>query len=98
MDLQLKDKTALVTGATGGIGEAIATALHKQGATVAITGRREAELNRVTDRAYALVGGNVARVTPPVPPEPVTGPVPPGGALKRCSISGAPYDSRLLWH
>lgn len=42
----LTGKTALVTGATGGIGEAIATALHAQGATVAITGRREAELVR----------------------------------------------------
>lgn len=39
----LTGKTALVTGATGGIGNAIAKALHKQGATVAISGtRREA--------------------------------------------------------
>jgi 3-oxoacyl-[acyl-carrier protein] reductase len=43
----LTGKTALVTGATGGIGEAIARALHAQGAQVAITGRREAELSRV---------------------------------------------------
>jgi 3-oxoacyl-[acyl-carrier protein] reductase len=39
----LTGKTALVTGATGGIGGAIARALHAQGATVAISGtRREA--------------------------------------------------------
>ena len=37
---ELKGKTALVTGATGGIGGAIATALHAQGATVAISGRQ----------------------------------------------------------
>jgi 3-oxoacyl-[acyl-carrier protein] reductase len=37
---ELKGKTALVTGATGGIGGAIATALHTQGATVAISGRQ----------------------------------------------------------
>jgi 3-oxoacyl-[acyl-carrier protein] reductase len=37
---ELKGKTALVTGATGGIGGAIATALHGQGATVAISGRQ----------------------------------------------------------
>ncbi len=52
----LTGKTALVTGATGGIGEAIAAALHRQGATVAITGRREAELARV---AEALGGTRV---------------------------------------
>jgi 3-oxoacyl-[acyl-carrier protein] reductase len=39
----LAGKRALVTGASGGIGGAIATALHRQGATIAISGtRREA--------------------------------------------------------
>jgi 3-oxoacyl-[acyl-carrier protein] reductase len=39
----LSGKTALVTGASGGIGGAIARALHAQGASVAISGtRREA--------------------------------------------------------
>ena len=37
----LTGKTALVTGATGGIGGAIARALHAQGATVAISGTRQ---------------------------------------------------------
>jgi 3-oxoacyl-[acyl-carrier protein] reductase len=36
----LSEKTALVTGATGGIGAAIARLLHGQGATVAISGTR----------------------------------------------------------
>lgn len=39
----LTDKTALVTGASGGIGAEIARALHRQGAVVALSGtRREA--------------------------------------------------------
>src|ERR1700722_3147049 len=39
----LTGKTALVTGASGGLGQAIARALHAQGASVALTGtRREA--------------------------------------------------------
>jgi 3-oxoacyl-[acyl-carrier protein] reductase len=37
----LTGKTALVTGATGGIGGAIARALHSQGATVALSGTRK---------------------------------------------------------
>lgn len=54
----LSGKTALITGATGGIGGAIARALHAQGATVAVSGTREAVLSELTsdlgDRAHAV--------------------------------------------
>ncbi len=40
----LKDKMALVTGATGGLGGAIARALHAQGATVGLSGTRQEAL------------------------------------------------------
>jgi 3-oxoacyl-[acyl-carrier protein] reductase len=45
----LSGKTALVTGATGGIGGAIARALHKRGATVAVSGRRQDKLSVLAD-------------------------------------------------
>jgi 3-oxoacyl-[acyl-carrier protein] reductase len=41
---ELAGKTALVTGATGGLGAAIARALHDQGAVVALSGRRRQAL------------------------------------------------------
>ena len=40
----LSGQTALVTGASGGIGGAIARALHRQGAAVALAGTRDAVL------------------------------------------------------
>ncbi len=43
----LTGKTALITGATGGIGAAIARTLHKAGATVAISGTRAAVLEEL---------------------------------------------------
>jgi len=54
----LTGKTALVTGATGGIGGAIARALHSQGATVAISGTRREALDALAadlnERAHVL--------------------------------------------
>ncbi len=44
----LTGKTALVTGATGGLGEGIARAFHKAGATVAISGRRVELLEKLS--------------------------------------------------
>ena len=45
--MQLSGARALVTGATGGIGTAIARALHRRGATVLLSGRREAVLEEL---------------------------------------------------
>ena len=54
----LTGKTALVTGASGGIGEAIARALHAQGATVVLHGTRAEKLEALQKdlgaRAFAL--------------------------------------------
>jgi len=43
----LTGKSALITGASGGIGVAIAKALHAQGATVGLHGTREEKLNEI---------------------------------------------------
>jgi 3-oxoacyl-[acyl-carrier protein] reductase len=44
---ELSGKTALVTGSTGAIGEAIARALHRQGAAVALSGTRRDVLDQL---------------------------------------------------
>ncbi len=54
----LSGKRALITGASGGIGAAIARALHGAGAEVALSGTREAPLQALADelgaRAHVL--------------------------------------------
>ncbi len=56
MDLQLKDKRALVTGSSSGIGEAIAKALAAEGALVAIHGRDEGRATQVRRQIEAAGG------------------------------------------
>lgn len=55
----LSEKRALVTGASGGIGGAIAKALHGAGATVALSGTRADALQALADEL-----GERAHVTP----------------------------------
>jgi 3-oxoacyl-[acyl-carrier protein] reductase len=58
MMFELKGKAALVTGASGGIGGAIARALHGAGATVGLSGTRVAPLEALAadlgERAHVL--------------------------------------------
>jgi short-subunit dehydrogenase len=45
-------RSALVTGASGGLGEAVARDLAHRGATVTITGRRQAELATIAEQIH----------------------------------------------
>lgn len=60
VETNLATRVALVTGASQGIGEAVARALHREGARVALLARNQARLSRITDelgeRALAVSG------------------------------------------
>jgi 3-oxoacyl-[acyl-carrier protein] reductase len=61
----LTGKTALVTGATGGIGAAIAKALHAQGAHVVLSGTREAVLQELAAELGARTSAVAANLSDP---------------------------------
>jgi NAD(P)-dependent dehydrogenase (short-subunit alcohol dehydrogenase family) len=56
MNLQLDGKRALVTGSTGGIGLAIATALPNEGATVIINGRTQERVDGAVRKSGVAYG------------------------------------------
>ncbi len=59
----LSGKTALVTGATGGIGAEIARTLHAQGAHVVLSGTREAVLTELAGRLGERVSVEAANLS-----------------------------------
>lgn len=62
MDLELGGELALVTASSGGIGEAIATALAREGAEVVVNGRTEASVDQAIARITTELPG--AMLTP----------------------------------
>jgi len=65
---RLDGRVALVTGASSGIGVAIARALHAQGAHVVLTGRREAELLSLAATLGERAGVHPADLADPAAP------------------------------
>lgn len=63
MDLQLKDKTALITGASIGIGRAIAKALAAEGVRTCITARRTEMLEELSKEIVAAGGPKPVIIT-----------------------------------
>lgn len=71
MDLGLRDKVAIVTGASQGIGESIARVLAREGAHLAIAARREAqlqglaaEIGKLYDRQVLVVPADLSSEPP----------------------------------
>jgi len=63
MDLKLKDKTALITGSTSGIGFATAKQLLAEGATVYVNGRTKHRAGEAVEKLKNLIpGANVTGV------------------------------------
>jgi 3-oxoacyl-[acyl-carrier protein] reductase len=60
MDLGLRGKTALVTGGSSGIGEAVALALAAEGVRVAVAARRKDDLDRVVAEARKVGADDAA--------------------------------------
>jgi 3-oxoacyl-[acyl-carrier protein] reductase len=56
MDLGLKGRAALITGASKGIGKAIALGLAEEGVRVALLARSEAALQAAADEIRAKTG------------------------------------------
>lgn len=56
LDQRLKNKTILITGASGGLGEQVAYEAARQGAIVIATARREERLIAVQERCMELSG------------------------------------------
>jgi 3-oxoacyl-[acyl-carrier protein] reductase len=65
----LTGKKALVTGASGGIGGAIAQALHRQGAGVMLAGTRREALDRLAGTLGERVWVETAQLADPAAPE-----------------------------
>ncbi|RFM33031.1 SDR family NAD(P)-dependent oxidoreductase [Chitinophaga silvisoli] len=72
MDLQLKGKTAFISGSSQGIGFAIAAQLLKEGAAVIINGRNKEKLDQAVAQLQPLgevsgIAGDIADVVHEVP-------------------------------
>ncbi|MBI4520968.1 MAG: SDR family oxidoreductase [Gemmatimonadetes bacterium] len=63
MDLGLKERVALVSGGSRGIGRAIARALAAEGCRVAICARTQAEVEKAADEIRAATGSEVVPFT-----------------------------------
>jgi 3-oxoacyl-[acyl-carrier protein] reductase len=87
MDLKLNGRTALVTGASAGIGIGIAECLAREGVRLVLAGRNAKALEEVAERVRALGSPNVATVAADIATE--------GGCRKVVAESLAALGGRV---
>jgi len=63
MDMEIEGRTALITGASSGLGRAMAVRFATEGVHVIAVGRRKAQLESLGDEIYALSGARPVLVT-----------------------------------
>jgi short-subunit dehydrogenase len=90
--MQLVGRSVLVTGATGGIGGAIAHELAARGCAVTATGRREENLERLVGEIGAPARGFAADLTTPAGLREVVDRTGPVDVLVACAGVGVPDD------
>ena len=66
MNIDLKGKTALVTGSTSGIGHAIAKGLAVAGANVVVNGRTQGKVDAAVVAIAKAAPGARSRASPPM--------------------------------
>jgi len=59
MDLELRDKVAVVTGGSEGLGRAVALGLALEGARIAVSGRRQGPLDAAAETIKRETGAHV---------------------------------------
>jgi 3-oxoacyl-[acyl-carrier protein] reductase len=92
----LSGRTALVTGASGGIGEAIARQLHAQGATVVLAGRRRDALAALAEALGERVSVAVAELAEPEAAEQLIAAAGEGGVDALINNAGLTRDNLAL--
>jgi len=86
MELKLKDKRALVTGSSKGLGFAVARLLLEEGARVAVNGRDPGRLERAADE-LRTISGRVAEL-----PGDLTDPNVPGALVEAATVAFGGLD------